>query len=128
MSIISTENRAQAASDLRAGAEHIGRVGWIQGRLVDSRQDDDLNACPVCALGGLNCAIYGEPRGLIGPTMTVEEYDALYERRCRAADALGEQIGVPGWDVPDWNDTDGRSKDEVVSAMLAAAAALEAAE
>jgi hypothetical protein len=42
--------------------------------------------------------------------------------------ALAAFLGVDQWDVPEWNDHPGRTREEVIAAFNAAADALEAAK
>lgn len=132
METVPAEYRAQAAKDLRASAEHIGYVGWTQGRLVDSSKAVDENECPVCALGSINWAAHGNPQGFPAPgpdgNPDLDAWEAADVRFDMAEMALALQVGAPSYSIALWNDAPGRSKAEVVSAMLAAAAALEAAE
>lgn len=105
------EDRRQAVADLRAGADVIERNGWHQGYYwleVAGTPDRD---CPVCALGGLNVAINGNPRAT----------GSL--RRYRAAEALEDHIDAY---VPGWNDKPGQTAENVIKAMRACADRLEA--
>jgi hypothetical protein len=83
---------AQVAADLRAAADVLRRDGWMQGDVINQ-------AGHSCALGAL--AVVSEDR----------EHAAYRAFR----DYLGGPIGS-------WNDKPGRTADEVIAALEAAAA------
>lgn len=89
---------AQVAADLRAAAEVLRCDGWTQGELTDA------NGCH-CVLG------------------------AFYKAGCLAMPGAADQvfrdhIGVGS--LAAWNDREGRTAEEVIAALEAAADAAEA--
>jgi hypothetical protein len=98
---------AQVAADLRAAAEVLERDGWTQGVY------HDLESGCRCAQGALD-SIYGahEAEG---------SYDQAVEEA--ANDHLAAVIGTPR--IISWNDEPGRTADEVIAALRAAADAAE---
>ncbi len=92
---------AQVAADLRAAAEVLKRDGWTQGKFYDRS-----TRCR-CVTGALNCATARSKR----------RFDSAW-------DALIPVIPDPN--VIEWNDAPGRTADEVIAALLAAADAAEA--
>lgn len=87
---------AQVAADLRAAADVLRRDGWTQGGLSADGRH--------CAIEALFRATAGVGRALV------------------AHDALRSQVGK----VATWNDTPGRTADEVIAALEAAADAADA--
>ena len=96
---------AQVAADLRAAAEVLRRDGWTQGVFHDT-----TTGCR-CLQGALD-AVYA-PRERMGAYVESDE-DATYVQ-------LAKIIGTNR--VIDWNDKPGRTADEVIAALEAAAAA-----
>lgn len=99
---------AQTAADLRAAAEVLRRDGWTQGAYRGARGSR-------CASDAL-CVVTGSTHQA--------EVGAAYERAMAAALALASATGARA--VWLWNDTPGRTADEVIAALLAAADAVEA--
>jgi hypothetical protein len=95
------------AEELRKAAAEIQRRGWFRGQLGSDETKPD--SCSVCALGALNAVSGRSP--------------FTYSYSVEAADQLREVIGYD--QIGDWNDTVPNSADEVVAAMLAAAAQWE---
>lgn len=98
------------AEILDAAADHVEKVGWIQGSLYDySAENRETSRC--CAIGALEMAsgVRVDPR---------LNYYAMYEARRILADHLGtdSQSGIPNW-----NDDEERTQGEVVTALREAA-------
>ena len=98
---------AQVAADLRAAAEVLRRDGWRQGDYVQFPN----GAC--CATGAIRKAVYGDP------------WIAGYLSG-RAERAVLSVVDPGGHSLPWWNDTPGRTADEVIAALEAAAERAEA--
>jgi hypothetical protein len=114
---------AQVAADLRAAADVLERDGWTQMTVLNP-----TTGCR-CLTGALAwAASNGETSkpGLL-PDFT-ETYNgetaSAYDRWRAACDSLRQQIDDDG--VVDWNDTLGRTADEVTAALRAAADTAEA--
>jgi hypothetical protein len=104
----------QVAQDLRAAAEVLRRDGWTQG---------DLGTCdgPKCAVGA---AYYVASDGA---EVVYEFFRSDAVRRAeQIADLVADEIGVERSELPNWNDEPGRTADEVIAALEAAADAAEA--
>jgi hypothetical protein len=126
--------KAQTVKDLRESAAVIRRNGWTQDALYDWAFVAEPKDCPVCAVGAVNTAVCGDPRGAWSLRATAvavlpwEEKQALDARDTSARVALAEFLGLSSYGVVAvWNDELGRSKAEVVAAFEGAADALEGA-
>ena len=104
----------QVADLLDRAADHIDRVGWTQGDWHEETPGLQPKDSPVCADGALAVAAYGDPFGAGGH----REPDR-FALHSAAVTALIRHIGAG---LIDWNDAEGRTKDQVVGAMRAAAA------
>jgi hypothetical protein len=103
---------AQVAADLRAAADVLRRDGWIQ--LSDHAYGGH------CASGAIEVAIDPEWEDHREEGWEYEENQRFSEatlRLCRLVDASS---------VTGWNDAPGRTADEVIAALEAAAEAAEA--
>lgn len=98
---------AQIAADLRAAAEVLRRDGWTQGDLVDK------DGCR-CVLGAIDRAAWERL-----DERSVDD-DLVQEMWTAVAKIIGTNAIVK------WNDDPGRTADEVIAALEAAAAAAEA--
>jgi hypothetical protein len=98
----------QTIADLRTAADLLDERGWLQGAAV--HRDGRL-----CAWRAIRLAV-GEPIG--SPMVT-----RLAPRRNRALEALYRHLGHQG--IIDWNDTPGRTADEVKATLRGAAEKLE---
>lgn len=96
----------QVARDLRAAAEVLRRDGWTRGFYTDPET-------------GAHCAV-GAIRSAISMTDSAPMTPALNERW----DAL--EVVLNGEGATFWNDAPGRTADEVIAALEAAADAAEA--
>lgn len=111
---------------LKKAAKVIEHQGWMQGNYcnfdIRLAQIENVQADgPVCALGAINKVLFGTPM----PTFSDMTPDSWKDRRL-AREALERQINPGGGlSIPNWNDTKGRTKDEVIVALLTAAAAAE---
>ena len=106
---------AQVAADLRAAADILERDGWTQG---------DLGEC-------------GGPKRLVGVAYYVasDGTEVLFERSGAAIHraetsikAFAAHVRVERAEIPTWNDTPGRTADEVIAALRAAADTVEQAD
>jgi hypothetical protein len=106
---------AQVAADLRAAADVLERDGWTQGVYV--------------ANDGCRCAL-GAILGVVDPEADTPSWFADAEQQQRftfAADALIKAMDFNlGLYLVDWNDDPGRTADEVIAALRAAADQAEA--
>lgn len=105
---------AQTAADLRAAAKLLVEKGWTQGYYAHDAAGNDTeantkDAVCFCALGAL-----ARVRGVSFPS----DVDPMALALCRV-------IGTR--DVDSWNDAPGRTAEEVIAALLAAADAEERA-
>lgn len=102
------------ADILDKAADHIDTVGWHQGRLYDDAYTP-LTACPVCAMGAINTALFGTPKFPLDMRRAdCETYEV--------ADLLRPRIGNA--ELAEWNDEEGRTQDEVTALMRETAAEL----
>ncbi|MGQ4343506.1 DUF6197 family protein [Streptomyces sp. SAS_275] len=95
--------------------------GWLQGNLYDAAEAETgtpRSACRVCAVGALNVASAGTP--VLG--LAEEELPKAILLADLARAALGEYVDTAGVTV--WNDTPGRTVEQVIDAMRATAANL----
>lgn len=120
----------QTIKDLRATADLIERNGLAKGRFFERAEGKEPPACPMCSLGGINTTVWGDPHGPTGAIFLLpdEEYNALGQRQDNAIGAFAAHVGTGFYKVPEWNDADERTQEEVVSAFRDAADALEAAK
>lgn len=99
---------AQVAADLRAAADVLRRDGWCQR----AWRDGDAR----CVAGALTRAVMDR----------TEAEGSNFDRPWQAAsDALTLQVGQAAMI---WNDVNGRTADEVIAALEAAADAAEASD
>lgn len=107
--------------------------GWHQGNLVDYgdtskcvTKDDHryqtwqaTHNAPVCAIGAINRAIFGNSNGIITgrPNLGYEELDRLENEACsRLANEIAG--GVSTWGgIGTWNDDPSRTKEDVLLAF-----------
>lgn len=109
------------ADTLARAADHLDRVGWHQGWIYDISQADTgtpIADCRVCIAGALATAIYGQPR------YGGEENTSQVELMMAAEEAVQRHLGQ---DFIQWNDTRGRTKAEVTTALRDTAAGLRGA-
>lgn len=82
-------------------ADHIEKVGWIQGAAYKFTPGRRCDESPCCVIGALN--------------ITCRDNDEFFTvRRCLQA-CLGEPIAT-------WNDEPGRTKEEVIAKLREIAA------
>jgi hypothetical protein len=120
MSLFTKEDAAQAVEDVAATKAVIVKNGWYQGDLYRFTVDVPPHECPLCLLGALGVAIHGNVYGdgwsHVGGRAT---YAALYRRsevaRAYIASAIGDAL------IARWNDTEGRTVEEVYAALDRAA-------
>jgi hypothetical protein len=117
---------AQVAQDLRAAAEVLRRDGWAQHAY--HHRLSALGTYCHCAEGAVEAAAGSwviDENGIGGWTFEPLAMD----REEAALEALRAHLlscGVDPESIPDWNDADGRTADEVIAALEAAADAAEA--
>lgn len=106
----------KASEILRKAADVIRARGWYQGNV--GSDPDAESSCSVCAVGAMRIAATGQqsPWTLVG-TGGSEYWEARAE--------LDETIAHTGDRTPHWNDTDGRTADEVLVALESTAVRLE---
>ena len=106
---------------LYKAAEHIEAHGWYQGYYwphpKDRIEPPYVQGDPCCALGAI---------------AVVEDSDPMYDTDAmkELADYLGIGVGLilgKSAGVADWNDTAGRTKEEVLAALRGAALRAEKA-
>jgi hypothetical protein len=104
---------------LDKAADTIERNGLAKGDWYDFGVQDDSRECPVCALGAINVAGGSVPDGLLnGPRRAAAL--ALADRLGMRDDALSYGLAVTVG--RDWNDLPGRTAEQVVAELRAAAA------
>lgn len=99
-------NVQQTTKDLQAAIDHLHQVGWVQGRNFDR-----VGNC--CAWGAM---IY----------VTSGGRDAAMDSIDRCADMGRTFKQAMGVDVVNYNDADGRTKDQVIAALEETLAKLKA--
>ena len=94
----------QVKADAKAAADYIREHGWCQG-------DFSVADGSCCAAGARNAAIYGDPfRIKCGRTLEQGR------RRSDLTSAFVIEAGIPcDTTIPEWNDTPGRTKEEVLA-------------
>lgn len=97
----------ELADVLDKAADHIDTVGWWQGSLYEDASRP-VTACPVCAMGAINMALYGTPQFPLQARR--ENYETYL-----VADLLRPRIGYS--ELADWNDVEGRTQAEVTALM-----------
>jgi hypothetical protein len=112
------------AEVLRGAALYLARHGWHQGGFYDVTSDEVFP--PACAAGAIRVAVCGEP---------VSDLVDQGDRRPQAQDVIMAQRVLAAyldheflpWEassldiVGDWNDEDGRTTEQVIAALNAAA-------
>ncbi len=115
---------------LRRAARYLARHGWNIGSFYDRTDTDDMFPA-ACAAGAIRCAVFGRPVDLFTAEHTGDSTTLVYTALVELADT----IDPTWWDdspcqditscalevVSDWNDTTGRTLDEVLVALYAAA-------
>jgi hypothetical protein len=84
-------------------AQYIRDNGWCQHKL-------ELPSGEVCAYGAMSRATYGKE------AHTLSEAVGLFSKYCVSAGLI-----QPNGSFPTWNDTPGRTKEEVIEALEKAA-------
>jgi hypothetical protein len=116
------------ADTLQRAAEHLERHGWTQGAYYADYSSDTP---PACVIGALAIAAYGYPN----PDPFSDEFDPDsadsdgWHRFVTAEQHLHTHLGLRPIDpdstdpetLDDWNDADGRTAAEVITALRAAA-------
>jgi hypothetical protein len=114
----------QTAADCRAVADVIERNGWHQGGYYFAEAGKLPGDSRVCALGAINVVSHGFPWSPLWHT-------AGRERGASLVMAITGYIlasGHAGDTLVDWNDTPGRTAEEVIAAFRACADRIEARE
>lgn len=99
-------NPTQTIQDLRDAADYLREHPWIKGK-----DFDDKGGC--CAFGAVR-AVAMDNTG-----------DCSYQTRDRASQAARAFYRVIGLDIATYNDSDGRTKNQVIEALETTAAAIE---
>lgn len=111
-----------AAETLREAADVIRRNGWIQGDYFDRDQLDGgriSKDCSVCLHGAINLAAGGDPENDYHHN-AVKATNTLVEWLWTALDpAIYASLSA-------WNDAPGRTAEQVIAALEAAAAGVAA--
>lgn len=120
------ETKTKTAADvLRHAALIIEEHGWNQGNYMDAQGH-------VCAMGAIGKALgapwYDSGQGFESSYYRIEPYTSHETLHSAAVLALMAKIN-PGdrapRGVPEWNDDVGRTRDEVIAALRAAADATD---
>lgn len=105
---------------LKLAAHVIRTRGWHQGSLYDDIQP--VETAPVCAVGALQVATLGVHRLEGTVTWGSAEDEPFFVAAGYLDKYLHEVVGVSEYaDVSEWNDSPGRTKDEVLAALDGAA-------
>lgn len=116
------------AKVLRDAADVIERNGWTQDQLYDVEAEaagKDPKDCPVCLMGAINVASFGDPswRGTPadfneGAMKRLADWAAL-----AAVDHLNDLYAGTAMEpvLSDWNDAPNRTQDQVTAFLRAAA-------
>ena len=99
-----------AAQILTEAADIIDRNGWIQGDYWDTDQEEHGTPeaeCRVCLYGAINIAVHGSPNH----PQADRRPDFLWDMTA----AVEREAGPMHLD--DWNDTAGRTQDEVTALL-----------
>lgn len=107
---------AQTAADLRAAADVLEWDGWTQEEYVGP------NGCR-CIVGAVTKVLGGDDGEMSVPVANKER---LFAARRLVATQIGDARTDYWFDVIDWNDEPGRTADEVIVALRAAADRAEA--
>lgn len=109
----------ETADILDEAANVIERNGWIQGDYVNQRQIEDGKGpgdCACCARGAINTAAGGSPYN--DYLLVAIEASNAVETWLTNSGAIGETLSLV-----EWNDKDGRTADDVITALRGAAQA-----
>lgn len=109
----------ETADILDEALDFLRRNGWIQGDYINQQQIDDGEGpgdCACCARGAINMAAGGPPDNDYLPGAEAASNAVL--TWLLISGALGETLSLP-----EWNDAPGRTADDVMSALAAAAQA-----
>lgn len=96
----------------RRAVEVLDERGWYQGWYVDGKR------CKVCILGAVVCALGGEPEPEFAARAIVWKAASDGKRFHAVWDDLRATLGRH---PAHWNDSEGRTVDEVKAALLRAA-------
>ena len=91
----------QVRHDAAKAADYIREHGWCQNNFADER-----GRC--CAAGARNAVIYGSPCG-------VREYMSIEAKRESALTQAFKMESDLTMSIPEWNDIEGRTKEEVLA-------------
>lgn len=105
---------------LDKAADHIERFGWWQGSFIpDDMDETDEFDCEVCVLGAINVAAGARP-GEVLEGVRSEAAFVLAKRLGLATDA--QRLGLAVTVGDGWNDAAGRTAEQVIAELRAAAA------
>jgi hypothetical protein len=106
---------------LSVAANVIDDRGWHRGDYVDYDMAVELGIdnAPVCAVGAIRVAVGGDPADhqVTHPAITAFANWVIVDRD--PAEGAGEDDPIQV--ITDWNDASGRTADEVIEALRAAA-------
>ncbi|MCX4444772.1 DUF6197 family protein [Streptomyces albidoflavus] len=112
---MTTPTPAEVADVLDRAADHIDRVGWIQGGWYTVTAEAEPKDSPMDADSALMVAAGGTPIAAL-VSLTRAQTAVYYLAKA----AMRHYTGYVG--LVQWNDMSGRTKDEVTAVMRAAAA------
>jgi hypothetical protein len=107
MSFISRWRNKRVASDLRAAADLIEKIGWAQRNYFIPGEG-------YCVLGAINTVTVGNPSGTYSGSRTDKAVDALY-------DLLSPKNTLPAYVITEWNDLPTQTAEKVTATLRAAA-------
>lgn len=117
---------------LDKAADVIERNGWHQGDWMHARPGRQDDECPVCEGGALNLAVTGSPcidaDDDDAPADLLTAYEVMAHRAKPSLEigpedyTVGELLEAFVEVVASWNDAKGRTAEEVVRELRAAAA------
>ena len=119
-----TENRltgtavAPTPADLLRGAAlYLRRHGWIQDDYYRPASSHTATTPPACAVGAIAMAAYGH--AVDAPSLHTEPEVKDFHRAVDALDGYLQDTHAA--DLYTWNDTDGRTAEQVITALHEAA-------
>ena len=101
---------------LRGAALYLRRHGWIQDDYYRPASAHTATP-PACAVGAIAMAAYGHP--VDAPSLHTEPEVKDFHRAVDALDGYLQDTHAA--DLYTWNDTPGRTADQVITALQAAA-------
>lgn len=123
MTVNHTATGVEIANILDKAAEYVEQYGWIQHALYDEAQAQSTPRaeCRVCAIGAILAATYGIPSY---PVFEKDRKPVEMLAETALCDFVNADHGTAT--VPQWNDGEYRTAEDVVMAFRGAAAQLRA--